>query len=135
MFNVAVLPILYAHRAAAYKNSGDYMKALEDANRAIELSPESPDGYLQAVTALQLQGTDGQGLVSLENLLHSSFYKAPALQHVPCAKAILRRTSRKEEWSLAAAFCLRHSQPHILSFVFQRLCPKRVDLQTVAHFL
>lgn len=66
-----LLSILHAHRAAAYKNCGEYGRAMEDAERAIQLSPNLPDGYVQAADVLLREGKDGKALVHLNKMLNS----------------------------------------------------------------
>lgn len=63
-----ILSLLLAHRAAACLNIKKYDNALADANRAMELSPELPDGYVQAATVFLLQDNLGKALTTYTDL-------------------------------------------------------------------
>lgn len=115
----SILSILYAHRAEAYKGSGDYKKPVEDANRSIELSPELPAGYLTAAAVLQLQGNDGKALVTLSNLLSSVSTKHSLYHTFVARKQSLERQVEKTNGHVLQSFSY-----DILNRVFSHLSLK-----------
>lgn len=65
----SITSLLLANRAATYLKAGQYDRALSDANRAIELSPQLPDGYVQAAAVFLSQNQSGKALTTYMNLL------------------------------------------------------------------
>jgi len=43
--------VLFSNRSGAYASLGDYQKALEDANKCVELKPDWVKGYTRKATA------------------------------------------------------------------------------------
>lgn len=59
------------YRATLYNRAGQHEKALEDGTRAIELSPNLPDGYMQTAAAFLSQGEHPKALHIYEKSLES----------------------------------------------------------------
>ena len=48
--------ILFSNRSAAYKQKGDFAKALDDASKIVELKKDWPKGYSRKATAFKCLG-------------------------------------------------------------------------------
>lgn len=58
--------VLYSNRSAAYAKSGQYQKALEDADKTIQLNEKWPKGYSRKGSALAYMGRYQESISAYE---------------------------------------------------------------------
>ena len=74
----------YRDRQVAYRDRGEYERALSDADRSVDLANEDPDVYLsRAHTYLAKQEFEKDALVDIKKSLELSTDKASVLWQIP----------------------------------------------------
>lgn len=63
------LPVAYFVRGLVYRESGDYVKALQDADQAVRLDPSYANGYVLQATLLYYAGRPQEGLQKIQRAI------------------------------------------------------------------